>query len=291
MTRLLSGKAQAGSVPPGFVITAQVFDHFLRENNLTEKIQLALNQTNPQNTDAVEKISKKIRSLIESSPTPPTLAKEFVEIYTQLASEFVAVRSSATAEDSNTASWAGELESYLFTTQETLLQNIKKCWSSLFTPRAIFYRFEKNLQKEKVSVAVVVQKMVKSDISGIIFTVHPVTKDPNQLIIEAAWGLGEAIVGGMVTPDSYVVDKRDWSIVDIYQADQDFKVAFKPGGGSHEICLDDNEKGQKLTGKQIIEIAKLAQKIEEHYNMPMDIEFAIEDNTVYIVQARPITTL
>jgi pyruvate,water dikinase len=291
MTRLLSGTAQAGSVPPGFVITAQVFDLFLRENNLAEKIQLALNQTNPQNTDAVEKISKKIRSLIESSPTPPALANEFVEIYTQLASEFVAVRSSATAEDSNTASWAGELESYLFTTQETLLENIKKCWSSLFTPRAIFYRFEKNLQKEKVSVAVVVQKMVKSNISGIIFTVHPVTKDPNQLIIEAAWGLGEAIAGGMVTPDSYVVDKRDWSIIDIYQADQDFKVAFKPGGGSYEICLDDNEKGQKLTGKQIIEIAKLAKKIEEHYNMPMDIEFAIEDNTVYIVQARPITTL
>lgn len=278
-------------VPPGFVVTADAFERFLGETDLHAEIQAQLDKVNHEDTNSVEGASVKIRAIIDATPVPKDLKKLFEENYKKLGAEFVAVRSSATAEDSKTASWAGELESYLFTTEKTLLANIKKCWSSLFTPRAIFYRFEKKLHDSKVSVAVVVQKMVNSDISGIIFTVHPVTKDPNQMVIEAGWGLGESIVGGMITPDTYIVDKSNWTLLDTFESEQDFKIIFKPGGGTQEVKPADHEHGRKLSDKKVIAIAKLAKKIEDHYAMPMDIEFAIEQGETYIVQARPITTL
>lgn len=140
---------------------------------------------------------------------PNDIKDEIEASFDNLNSEFVAVRSSATAEDSSVASWAGELESYLDTTRETFFDAVKKCWASLFTSRAIFYRYEKEMHKDYVAVAVVVQKMVQSEVSGITFTVHPVTEDYNQMVIEAGYGLGEAIVGGMITPDTYVVDKAN----------------------------------------------------------------------------------
>lgn len=285
-------------VPPGFVVTADTFERFLTETDLHAEIQAQLDKVNHDDTNSVEGASVKIRAIIDATAIPNDLEQIFLESYQKLGSEFVAVRSSATAEDSKTASWAGELESYLFTTEKTLLENIKKCWSSLYTPRAIFYRFEKKLHDSKVSVAVVVQKMVNADISGIIFTVHPVTKDPNQLVVEAGWGLGESIVGGMITPDTYVVDKSEILnpksekvLLDIYESDQGFKIVFKPGGGTQEVKPAEHEKGRKLSDKKVVEIAKLAKQIENHYAMPMDIEFAIEKGKTFIVQARPITTL
>jgi pyruvate, water dikinase len=193
------------------------------------------------------------------------------------------------------------LESYLNTTRVTLLNNVKKCWASLFTPRAIFYRFEKGLQKSKVSVAVVVQKMVNSEISGIAFSVHPVTEDKDQLIIEAGWGLGEAIVGGEVTPDSYVVDKRDFSIIDLQIAEQEKMIIRKPEGGNEQSSLaapnewvevEENKKGeQKLSSDKVVELAKLVAHIESHYGFPVDTEWAMENGEIFITQSRPITTL
>jgi pyruvate,water dikinase len=211
--------------------------------------------------------------------------------FKKLKAQYVAVRSSATAEDSKTASWAGELETYLNTTEKDLLNKVKKCWSSLFTPRAIFYRHEKKLLKSKVSVAVVVQKMIQSEVSGICFTVHPVTKDKNQMILEAGLGLGEAIVSGQITPDSYVLDKRDWSIMDINIAEQTMMIA-KKGKITAQIKLPKAKGGkQKLAGKQIVELAKLCGTIEKHYGFPCDIEWAMEKGKFYITQSRPITTL
>jgi pyruvate,water dikinase len=213
---------------------------------------------------------------------------------------YVAVRGSATAEDSSVASWAGELESYLNTSRQNLLGRVKDCWSSLFTQRAIVYRHEKGLRKSKVSVAVVVQKMVQSEIAGICFTTHPVTRDKNQLIIEAGWGLGEAIVGGHITPDSYVVDKRNWKILDINISEQEkmlVRRSSKSGGGKSATgnawikVPNKLRTKQKLDGKQIIELAKLCSKIEKHYRFPCDIEWAFEKGKFYIVQSRPITTL
>src|SRR3989344_7238638 len=202
----LGEMTQSGiTVPPGFVILATAFDRFLEETDLNVEVEAKLKKVNYKDINSVDEVSNVIRDLIHDVRLPKDLQKEILTEFKKLKVKFVAVRSSATAEDSSQASWAGELETYLNTTEKNLLGNVKKCWSSLFTPRAIFYRFEKGMRNSKVSVAVVIQQMVASEISGICFTVHPVTKDKNQLIIEAGFGLGEAIVSGQITPDSYVV--------------------------------------------------------------------------------------
>jgi len=280
-------------VPSGYVILSTAFDRFLSETDLLPEISSLLAKVNYQDTNSVDKASNMIRSLIQKAKFPKDLEIEIKNDFKKLKAKFVAVRSSATAEDSKTASWAGELETYLNTTDKTLIKNVKNCWSSLFTPRAIFYRHEKKLLKSKVSVAVVVQTMIQSEISGISFTVHPVTKDKNQMIIEAGWGLGEAIVSGQITPDSYVLDKRDMSILDINIAFQEKMIVKKSATGDNawiKIKKNQQEK-QKLTGKQILEIGKICKLIETHYKFACDIEWAFAKNKFYITQSRPITTL
>ncbi len=278
-------------VPPGFVVLAPAFDRFLDETDLRQEVEAQLGRINYEDVASVERASEVIRSLIESASFPVDLEKEVQASFQELGAEYVAVRSSATAEDSSAASWAGELESYLNTREPELCDRIKRCWASLFTPRAIVYRKEKELHTTHVSVAVVVQKMVQSEVAGITFTVHPVTKDANQMIIEACWGLGEFIVGGIVTPDSYVVDKRDGTLIDVNVAEQPEKLAR--GAGENERVSVPSEKmsQQKLDGKQIREIGDICERIEKHYGFPCDIEWAFEQNTFYIVQSRPITTL
>jgi len=292
-------------VPPGFVVLAKAFDRFLEETDLTQDIEARLNEINYNDTHSVDRASNVIRDLICDAKMPRDLEKEIVSEFLNLKTQrlkfktaepkgqfFTAVRSSATAEDSEVASWAGELESYLNTTRETLLENVKKCWSSLFTSRAIFYRREKDLLKANVSVAVVIQEMIASEISGIVFTVHPVTQDKNQMIIEAGWGLGEAIVSGSITPDAYVIDKRDWSMIDINITEQKKQITkcLRKGVRWAPVAKSQQEK-QKLTGKQIIELAEICLRIEKHYKKPQDIEWAYADGKFYIVQSRPITTL
>jgi len=279
-------------VPPGFVILAEAFNRFLIETDLFQEVQAQLKKVNYKDISSVDGASSILRSLIEKANLPTDLAKDITAEFKKLKAPFVAVRSSATAEDSSAASWAGELETYLNTTDKTLLLNVKKCWSSLFTPRAIFYRHEKKLLKSEVSVAVVVQKMIDSEISGIAFTVHPVTQDRNQMIIEAGYGLGEAIVSGSVTPDSYVVGKRDYSLIDINIATQDREIVKGAGGGTKWTKIPKNRsEKQKLTGKQIVELAKICAGIEKHYQFPCDIEWAYVKGKFYITQSRPITTL
>jgi pyruvate,water dikinase len=280
-------------IPPGFVVLAAAFDEFLKQTDLNVEIEAALNKVNYKDVNSIDQASKTIRDLIHDAKIPKDLQKEILKAFDQLRAKFVAVRSSATAEDSLIASWAGELESYLNVTRQNLLGKVKDCWSSLFTQRAIVYRYEKSLRKSKVSVAVVVQKMVQSEIAGICFTTHPVTKDKNQLIIEAGWGLGEAIVGGHITPDSYVVDKRNWKIIDINVSQQEKMITRKKSGtGNMWIKVPKKmQNKQKLDNKQIIELAKLCTQIEKHYKFPCDIEWAFEKGNFYIVQSRPITTL
>jgi len=255
------------------------------------EINTIIDQLKNEDIKSVEKSSKKIRSIIHNLEIPKDIAKEIIKEFKKLDAKYVAVRSSATAEDSVDASWAGELESYLNITEKDLLTKVKKCWSSLFTPRAIFYRFENKLHTTKISVAVVVQKMIQSKVSGITFTVHPVTEDKNQMIIEAGWGLGEAIVSGMITPDAYVINKKDFSIIDINIADQ-AKQIIKTQKGNEFVEVDINKRGeQKLSSIQIVKLAKICANIEKYYNFPCDIEWAWEKEKFYIVQSRPITTL
>jgi pyruvate,water dikinase len=278
-------------VPPGFVVLAPAFDLFIKETALEEKIENFLNKVNYHNVASVELASKKIQGIILATPFPKSLSIEILGHFKKLKAKFVAVRSSATAEDSSEASWAGELDTYLNTTEKILFNNVKRCWASLFTPRAIVYRNEKGMRDLHVSVAVVIQKMVQSEVSGISFTVHPVTKDKNQMIVEACWGLGELIVGGMVTPDSYIIGKKNKELIDIAVSEQSHML-IKGLSGNKKVPVPQAKKHrQKLSGKQIQEIGKICSMIEKHYKFPCDIEWAMEKGKFYIVQSRPITTL
>ncbi len=196
------------------------------------------------------------------------IKKKILAEFKKLKTKYVAVRSSATAEDSLSAAWAGQLESYLNTTEKNLLENVKKCWASLYSPRASAYKSLKGLDKKKISVAVVIQKMIQSEMSGVCFTVHPVTKDKNQMVIEAGYGLGEAIVGGKITPDTYIVDKAKLK-------NQKSKLQNK----------------QILSNRQIAKLTKICLKIEKLFKYPQDIEWAFAKSKFYILQSRPITTL
>ena len=290
----LGEMTQAGfPVPPGFVVLAAMFDKFTQEADIVEDIQAELEKVNYKDTNSIDKASNVIRAIIRKTKVPPDIQKVILNSFADLGAKFVAVRSSATAEDSKTASWAGELETYLYVTKDKLVDTVKTCWSSLFTPRAIFYRHEKKLLKTKVSVAVVVQKMVNSEIAGIAFTVHPVTRDHNQMIIEAGYGLGEAIVSGMVTPDSYIIDKREEFILDVSISQQEKMIVTKgvAGGTKTAAVPKVKQAKQKLVGPKIMELAKICLKIEKHYQHPQDIEWALEKGKLYITQSRPITTL
>jgi len=279
-------------VPPGFVVLTKAFEYFLEQSDVNIEIDSHFENINYQDVNSVERASAEIRAVIAGKKVPKEVTDEIISAFKKLKCKYVAVRSSATAEDSKAASWAGELESYLFVNQKNLVETVKKCWSSMYTPRAIFYRHEKKLHKKNMSVAVVVQKMVDSEVSGVAFTVHPVTKDRNQMVIEAVYGQGEAIVSGRVTPDTYIIDKKEDYILDINVSEQKKKIAFQKSGGTKEVRIKKSELGrQKLSGKKIIELSQICKKIEKHYRCPQDIEWALFKNKFYILQARPITTL
>lgn len=279
-------------VPQGFVILSVTFERFLEETDLNVEIEAILDSVNHEEMHTVEHASEKIEALILGAVIPRDIAEGIKKSFKLLDSKYVAVRSSATAEDSTSAAWAGQLESYLNTTEESLLENVKKCWASLFTPRAIFYRFEKDLHKQKISVAVVVQKMIESEKSGIAFSVHPVTQDRNQLIIEAGFGLGEAIVGGEITPDSYVVEKEPRRIIDININTQTKGLYRSKEVGNEWVSISEPKaSSQVLNEIEIFELSEIVLEIENHYGFPCDIEWAIQNGKIFIVQSRPITTL
>lgn len=280
------------AVPDGYVVTAATFDYFLEKVDLIQEIKAILKKVDHNTLSTIESASEKIQALIHHAEMPDEIAEEILSQYKILDSEYVAVRSSATAEDGVDHAWAGQLDSYLNVSKDKILRKVQDCWASLFTPRAIFYRFEKGLESHNISVAVVIQKMINSEKSGIAFSVHPITEDTNQIIIEAGLGLGEAIVSGSITPDSYVVEKDSEMIVDINVNSQTQALYRSVDGESEWQDLDksDSDK-QVLTGKEILALSKIILNIESHYGFPCDIEWAYENNKFYITQSRPITTL
>ena len=279
-------------VPNGFVVLSSAYKRFLEETDLNVEITSILKTVKIKDVSTIEKASEKIQALINLKEMPKDISKEIISSFKKLKTKHVAVRSSATSEDSKSAAWAGQLDTFLNTNEKRLIENVKRCFASLFTPRAIFYRFEKKLHKKEVSVAVVIQKMVDSEKSGIAFSVHPVTENYNQMIIEAGYGLGEAIVSGQITPDSYVVSKDKFEILDKNINIQEKALYKCLRKGTKWKKLDkQTSKSQVLSDKEIIELSKVIKKIENHYGFPCDIEWAIEKNKIYITQSRPITTL
>ncbi|HDK42414.1 MAG TPA: phosphoenolpyruvate synthase, partial [Candidatus Pacearchaeota archaeon] len=298
-------------VPPGFVITAQAYDYFIDKSKLKQKIEHLLKKINYEDTKQLDEITKQIRELITNAQLPKEMEEEIIESYENLdtrqldigrgtahdilktASEpvFVAVRSSATAEDLADASFAGQQDSYLNVKgKQELIKNVKKCFASLFTARATYYRNKKGFEHSKVKLAVVVQKMVDSDKSGVIFSKDPTHKNDN-IIIEAVWGLGEGIVSGRITPDKYVVSP-ELEIQDKKIADKKIAITRDSSGGKAVVKLrEEKSKHQVLKEYEIKKLAEFALKLEKHYQKPQDIEFAIEGEDIYIVQTRPITTI
>ncbi|MEM4890724.1 MAG: phosphoenolpyruvate synthase, partial [Nitrososphaerota archaeon] len=292
-------------VPPGFAITAYAYKRFIEETGIAQKIYDILDETitDPRNPAQYEEASKKIRKLIESTPIPKEIRDAIVEAYRELSKKigvkdvYVAVRSSATAEDLPGASFAGQQETYLNVRgEDDLLESVRKCWSSLFTPRAIFYRTEKGFRHEKVLISVAVQKMVNSRSAGVMFTIHPVTGDRNIIVIESVWGLGEAIVSGAVTPDHFEVDKNTLRILakNIVKKEVEYVRDPKTGKTIHAKVPPERQDAPSLTDEEVVELARIAKLIEQHYGTPQDIEFAVDRDlafpqSIFIVQSRPET--
>lgn len=283
-------------VPGAFVLTTVAYDYFLGKSKIMGKVEDELKGIDRSSDQSLTDASKRIRALFETYEIPDDLKKEIISNYRMLVPKgkggFVAVRSSATAEDLPDASFAGQQETFLNVSgEEDLFDKIRKCWSSLFTARAIAYREKQGFAHGEVKLAVVVQKMVNSEISGIMFTVDPHSGAKN-IIVEAGYGLGEAIVGGEVTPDTYVIDKSKMTITKKRISTQKWKYIRGPDGGClKEDIPEGDEKKQKMDDSRILEIAEIGRQVEIHYQKPMDMEWCVEEGKAYLVQARPITAV
>lgn len=284
-------------VPPGFIVTVHAYNEFLDHAKLRDVISNLLSSTDVNDSRQLEKTAQKIQTLITRSAFPRDIGLEIVRAYFKLGAgalkhPVVAVRSSATAEDLPGASFAGQQETFLNVQGEAnLIEKVKEAWASLFTARAIFYRATNHYDHFRVGIAIPIQKMVESEMSGIMFTVDPVTNDKSKIVIEAIYGLGEMVVQGAVTPDHYEVDKKSDTIVKKEVHIQE-KMMQKRGLSNEVIALDKKHGGlPKLSDDQIIKLAAIGKKLEHHYYFPQDSEWAIEAGQIYIVQTRPVTTI
>jgi len=286
-------------VPNGFVVTTEVYFKFVEENKLNDKIKNILKSTNIDEPDQLMAASQKIRKIIKESKINHETAIAIMSAYKKL-SGFgglkavpVAVRTSATAEDSPEASFAGQGDTFLNVIGETnVLNRVRDCWSSLFTPRSIFYQEKNHYDHFKIGVAVPVQKLVKSEVSGIMFTVNPVTNEKNQIIVETIWGLGEYIVQGIVSPDQYIIDKNNWTVISEKHVEQKTQLLRSKHETKEVIVPKYRQEQLKISRATAIKIAKIGQKLQNHYGKPQDIEFAIDNKgKIFIVQTRPITTV
>jgi len=300
-------------IPPGFIVTAQAYSYFIEKSGIGKEIDEIIEKLDIENTKQLDEASKKIKEMVGSAKMPQEMQQEIIEAYDILDVDksagahgsalqilkrgheppFVAVRSSATTEDLVSASFAGQQESFLNVKGEKqLIQKVKECFASLFTARAIYYRAKKGFAHAHAKLAVVVQRMVDSDKSGVIFSRNPIKND-DTIMIEAVWGLGEGIVSGMIKPDNYVIsrDLNDFNV--IKQEINEKKVAItRDSSGENKIVklTEDRSKQQVLSGYELKFLSQQAIKLEEHYKKPQDIEFAISGKDIYVVQSRPVTT-
>jgi pyruvate,water dikinase len=284
-------------------VTTDTYLSFITGARIREKISNILSELNPDDVKTLDNASGEVQELIKSAPISDEIQKSIGNAYSQLCEKCaveivpVAVRSSATAEDLPTASFAGQQDTYLWVEKaDKVVESVQKCWASLFTSRAISYRIKNNFTHEKVLISVGVQKMVNSKAAGVMFTINPTDGDPSKVVIEGSWGLGETVVSGSVNPDKFVVDK----VV--------METGEKTISTKHVECIYDPEKGEVinkdvqqdmqctccLEDREVIELVKIAKDIETHYGRPMDIEWAIDKDfsfpeCVFIVQARPET--
>jgi len=284
-------------VPPGFIVTADAYYDFLQRAKITDKIRNLIKPLDSNDGKQLQQVSAEVKRTILSAPMPPELADGIKKAYREMGGGLVAVRSSATAEDLPEASFAGQQKTFLnIEGEEEVVTAVQECWASLFEARAIFYREQQGFDHFKVGIAVPVQRMVQSEVSGVMFTLEPLTSDRSKMAIEAVLGLGEMIVSGEVTPDTYIVSKDELKITDKEIAQQEWKLIRSEGGKGEEANLrmplnPEEQAQQKISDDDIIALAKIGKRLEEWYQFPQDIEWAKENKQIFIVQTRPVTTI
>ncbi|PKH46779.1 phosphoenolpyruvate synthase [Dehalococcoides mccartyi] len=290
-------------VPPGYIVTANAYFDFINSSNLHPAISKALESLDINDSKQLSVVANIVKEMILSTPMPPGLATQIKTAYKKMGQGLVAVRSSATAEDLPEASFAGQQSTYLnIEGGDEVVVAVQKCWASLFEARAIYYRVQQNFDHLQVGIAVPVQKMVQSQASGVCFTIEPITSDPTKIVIEAIYGLGEGLVSGEITPDLYMLDKEGPAVLSRTISHQERRLVRKNGNSTSgaedesgnnywQPVPSTKQEQQKITEDDIITLAKLAMLIENHYKGPQDIEWAKEENEIYIVQSRPVTAL
>jgi pyruvate,water dikinase len=293
-------------VPPGFCVIAETYARFIKVNNLNTKILELLKGLDFEDTDELQKRTETIRDLIQKAPIPESIEKQIVDAYNELSVKTglkdpdVAVRSSATAEDLPDASFAGQQDTYLHVIgAQSVVDHVRQCWASLWTARATYYRQKQNYDHFNVSLCAVVQKMVASEKSGVMFTANPITNDRSQMMINASWGLGEAVVSGTVSPDEFILDKESLAEIETTIADKKTMIVDRgKEGGTAAVPVEDYlgpaaVSQRCMTEEEVRNLAEAGKAIENHYGVPMDIEWGEDRETkkLYILQARPITTL
>jgi len=275
-------------VPSAFVVTGETYRSFIEhiEGSLFEAVDV-----DTDDSRALAEAAERARELIRSTEMPDSVRQDVLAAYDELGDVSVAVRSSATAEDLPDASFAGQQDTYLNVERADLLDRVKECWASLFTQRAIYYRNEQGFDHEVVDIAVVVQTMVDAEISGVLFTSHPSTGAPTA-IVEAAWGLGEAVVSGTVSPDNYVVDRERDEVTDVTVTEKAVMCVRGEDGHTVERSVPEAKRDQQVLDEdEIRRLVELGERVEAHYGTPQDVEWAMRDGELYLLQSRPITTI
>ena len=281
-------------IPTGFCVTTVAFKQFIASCPEMPRLYELLDTVNSNDLESARTVGQTIRQTLLDVSIPQTIADAVTDCWQHLGvSEAYAVRSSATAEDLPDASFAGQQDTYLnIIGQDSLLDAIRRCWVSLFTDRAILYRCQNGFPHQGVQLSVVVQQMIMAEKSGILFTADPLTGHRHTVAIDASYGLGEALVSGIVSPDAYHVDKRNQQIIERQIADKQIAIYPEKDGGTRQESLSDAQRTSVvLSDEQIIALANLGSQVEAHYGVPQDIEWAIADDEFYLLQARPITSL
>ncbi|MCC5801221.1 phosphoenolpyruvate synthase [Rossellomorea vietnamensis] len=285
-------KIQGIQVPDGFSVTTVGFQRAVDQNEAYHKLLARLSKLKPKDRNEVGEISKEIREVILNVTVPSDVVEAVTHYHSRFGEEHAyAIRSSATAEDLPHASFAGQQDSYLHVIgKDSILEHIRKCWASLFTDWAVTYRMQNGFDHSEVHISVIIQRMVSPQVSGILFTADPVSSNRKVVSIDAGYGLGEAFVSGLVTPDSYKV--QDGIILDKKIATKKLAIYGVNGGGTETLPIPpDQQQASALTDEQVIQLSRIGRKIEGHFVCPQDIEWCLKDGTFYIVQSRPITTL
>jgi rifampicin phosphotransferase len=288
----LARLAAAGlPVPDGFHITTAAYEDFIADHQLGDPIEKQLATVVDPDSTAADQVASAIAALITSQEVPPAIAGDIVRVYSQLGSPSVAVRSSATAEDLPDASFAGQQETFLNVSGvDQLLEAVRRCWASLWTARAISYRARHEINPDKISIAVVVQELIDAEASGIAFTADPMTGDDTMIEVNAAWGLGEAVVGGQVTPDTITVDRAGRRILRNRINTKVIMTQLTEGGTTTRPVPRDRQNAPALTEPQVLRLVDLAIMVEDRLKQPVDIEWCRRGDQLFVLQARPITT-